>query len=58
MNQDFLEKWLIPGLQLWNYKMILKHFVAPESKEVCIKKIQQLGIVAKLAKTGTIWALK
>lgn len=40
--------------------MILKHFVAPESKEVLkeywvyIKKTEQLGAVAKLAKSGTI----
>lgn len=34
MNQGSLEIRLIPGLQLGNYKMVLKHFVALESKEV------------------------
>lgn len=55
-----LGKNVSSGAAVGNYKMILKHFVAPESKEVLkeywvyIKKTEQLGAVAKLAKSGTI----
>ena len=41
LNQSFLKKWLIPGLDKEIYKMSLEYFVVSENKEV-LKKYHTL----------------
>lgn len=31
-NEDFLEKWMIPGVRQKIYKVSLEHYVVPENK--------------------------